>query len=93
MKIGIDIGGSHIATGIILDKGNLIGKETRDIDVADIKEEKRVEEVIIETITNEIKILLNRYDYSIGDISKIGIAVPGSPTDTSIRNLVNFGKP
>lgn len=90
MKIGIDIGGSHIATGIILDKGNLIGKETRDIDVADIKEEKRVEEVIIETITNEIKILLNRYDYSIGDISKIGIAVPGSPTDTSIRNLVNL---
>ena len=86
MKIGIDIGGSHIATGIILDKGNLIGKETRDIDVADIKEEKRVEEVIIETI----KILLNRYDYSIGDISKIGIAVPGSPTDTSIRNLVNL---
>ena len=90
MKIGIDIGGSHIATGIVLDKGNLIGKETRDIEMCDIKTEARAEQIIMNTIDNEIKVLLKRHDYSIEDISKIGIAVPGSPNETSIRNLVNL---
>ncbi len=90
MKIGIDIGGSHIATGIVLDKGKLLAKETRDIDVSSIKETERVETIIIDTIQNEIKTLLNRYDYTINDITRIGIAVPGSPTDTSIRNVVNL---
>ena len=75
MKIGIDIGGSHIATGIVLDRGNLLGKETRDIDISKINDQKRVEKLIIDTIENEIKVLLERYDYSIGDISKIGIAM------------------
>lgn len=90
MKIGIDIGGSHIATGIVLDKGKLIGKETRDIDVSSISDEKRSQNILIDTINTEIKILLERHDYSIGDISKIGIAVPGSPTEKSIRRLVNL---
>lgn len=90
MKIGIDIGGSHIATGIVLDKGNMIGKETRDIEMCNIETEKRAEEIIMDTIDNEIKTLLKRHDYSIDDISKIGIAVPGSPNETSIRNLVNL---
>ena len=90
MRIGIDIGGSHIATGIVLDKGKLLAKETRDIDVSSIKDVERVETIIIDTIQNEIKTLLNRYDYTISDINRIGIAVPGSPTDTSIRNVVNL---
>ena len=90
MKIGIDIGGSHIASGIVLDKGKLIGKESRDIDVSNISDEKRVQNLIMDTINSEIKILLERYDYSIGDISKIGIAVPGSPSATSMRRLVNL---
>ena len=90
MKVGIDIGGSHIATGIVLEKGKLIGKETRDIQVSDVSSEKRAEEIIMNTIENEINILLKRHDFSIDDISKIGIAVPGSPTETSIRNMVNL---
>ena len=48
MKIGIDIGGSHIACGIVEKNGNLIAKETRDIDINEIKEEKRTENLIIE---------------------------------------------
>ena len=39
MKIGIDIGGSHIATGIVKD-GTIIGKETRDILLSDIQTSK-----------------------------------------------------
>lgn len=90
MKIGIDIGGSHIATGIIVQNGVLLGKETRDIDVSEIHDEKRAQNIILETINNEIKILLERHDFTIRDIKKIGIAVPGSPTETSIRRLVNL---
>lgn len=90
MKIGIDIGGSHIASGIVLEKGKILGKETRDINIADLKDEKRAQNMILDTINNEIKLLLSRYDYSQNDISKIGIAVPGSPSETSMRRLVNL---
>lgn len=48
MKIGIDIGGSHIATGLVGDKGKMIGKESRDIsiftnDTAKMAKEKTIE--------------------------------------------------
>lgn len=89
MKIGIDIGGSHIATGIVKD-GAIIGKETRDILLSDIQTESRAKEIILDIIKNEIKVLLQRHDYTPSNISRIGIAVPGSPSETSIRNLVNL---
>lgn len=90
MKIGIDIGGSHIASGIILEKGRLLGKESRDINVTNIINQKRVENIILETIQAEIRTFLQRYDYTVADISKIGLAVPGSPTDTTLRRMVNL---
>ena len=90
MKIGIDIGGSHIATGIIDKNGKLITKQTRDVNINKIKEEKRVENLILEIIHNEIETLLKQYDYTNQDISKIGISVPGSPKGSKIRNLVNL---
>jgi glucokinase len=90
MKIGIDIGGSHIGTGIIVGKGILLGKETKDIDIAKIESEERVKEVMLEIIDMEISTLLKRYDFKVSDISRIGLAVPGSPTEDSIQNLVNL---
>lgn len=90
MKIGIDIGGSHVATGLVDKNGTLISKESRDINISNIKEEKRVESLLLEIIENEISVLLDRNDLSNGDISKIGVAVPGSPKGTCIRNLVNL---
>ena len=90
MRIGIDIGGSHIASGIVEKNGRLIAKESRDVDINNIKEEARAENLITDIINNEIRILLEKYDYTYGDISKIGIAVPGSPKGDKIRNLVNL---
>ncbi len=80
MNIGIDIGGSHIATGIVTDSGNLIGKETRDVTVFDPN-----------IIEKEINILLEKYNFKKEHISKIGVAAPGNPSKTCIRNLVNLG--
>jgi len=90
MKIGIDIGGSHIATGIILEKGKLLAKETRDISISDIYDEKRVEKIILDTIQIEIKTLLEANDYTNADITKIGIAIPGAPKDGVIKTSVNL---
>ena len=42
MKIGIDIGGSHIATGLVDKNGNLISKESRDINISNISDEKEL---------------------------------------------------
>lgn len=90
MKIGIDIGGSHIATGIVGKNGKIIAKESRDIDVSKIKDGKRVENLIIEIIKNEIKDLLEKNNFTVGDITKIGVAVPGSIKDGKIKRLVNL---
>jgi len=90
MKIGIDIGGSHIATGIVGKNGRIIAKESRDIDVSKIKDGRRVENLIIEIIKNEINNLLEKDDFTIGDITRIGVAVPGSTKDGKIKKLVNL---
>lgn len=90
MKIGIDIGGSHVATGLVGKNGSLVSKESRDINISNIKDEKRVENLLLEIIENEISTLLEKNDLTVGDISKIGVAVPGSPKRTYIRNLVNL---
>lgn len=87
MKIGIDIGGSHIASGIVEKNGNLISKESRDVK---IQEGKREKNLLLDIIDNEIRILLEKCGYTKGDISKIGISVPGSPKGNKIKNLVNL---
>ena len=90
MKIGIDIGGSHIASGIVSDKGLLIDKITRDISSANIKTEDQAQKLIIKTIDEEIEELLERNNYHTKDIKIIGLAVPGSPSKTAIINTVNL---
>lgn len=90
MKIGIDIGGSHIATGIVLDTGELLAKETRDINFVGY-EEVLAKQRIIQIIEEEINLLLEKNNMQKEDISSIGIAAPGNPSETSIRNSVNLG--
>lgn len=63
MRIGIDIGGSHIASGIVLEDGMLMDKETRDIDISSICSEERVEQLIIDEINYEIGTLIKRNNY------------------------------
>lgn len=90
MKIGIDVGGSHIASGIVDENGKLVDKESRDLELAELGSEERATELILSQINYEINVLLKRNGFEIGDISKIGLAVPGNPSETSIRNLVNL---
>ena len=90
MKIGIDIGGSHIASGIVDEYGKVIGKETKDISTINVENEEKAKKLTIDIIDSQIKSLLKKFDYEVYDISKIGIAAPGNPTEKAIRNLVNL---
>lgn len=83
MKIGIDLGGSHIGIALINENNVIVEKNEMDI-------EKR------ENIENEILAVIdyyiNKFKQS-NQIELIGIASPGNPNnkDLCISNIVNLG--
>ena len=82
MKIGIDLGGSHIGIGVVDVDGNIVEKfEKRIIS----KDRKNVKKVIEEYIIEKSNLLLEKYK-----ISSIGIAVPGTVQKDIIIKSVNF---
>ena len=83
MKVGIDLGGSHIAIGVVNDKGKIIEKfEKRILN----NEKKNIEKAIEENVFQHIKDLSKRYK-----IEKIGIAAPGTIQDGKIIKAYNLG--
>ncbi len=83
MKIGIDMGGSHIAIGVVSKEGIIIEKVEKrltSIEKQDIK--KSIEEIIIEHI-NQFK---NKYD-----IEEIGMSIPGRAENGVIISSGNIG--
>ena len=83
MKIGIDLGGSHIGIGIINESGKII--EKREIDL-DIEKNSNIEEFIKKYLTYNIKDFIQKYT-----IETIGVASPGTPKAGKITTLVNLG--
>lgn len=83
MKIGIDLGGSHIAIGVVDNKNFIVEKiEKRIIS----KDKKDIKNFIEEYIIKNIKELLEKYK-----ITEIGIAVPGTIRGEKIIKSVNLG--
>lgn len=82
MKIGIDIGGSHIAVGIV-DGNNIINKSETEINKNNVQE---IEEFILTYIVNTISKLKQNEE-----IELIGIATPGNPKNGNISTMVNLG--
>ena len=81
MKIGIDIGGSHIGIGLVENDGTIVfEKETF------IKDKKDIENKIEKYITENVVGILQAYG-----VNQIGIAVPGTVTDKKIIKAVNLG--
>lgn len=70
MKIGIDLGGSHIAIGLIKE-GKVIKKEEYNFSQ---KDKENLEVVIREFINKQIDIILEIVN--IDEIEMIGISVP-----------------
>ena len=81
MRIGIDIGGSHIGIGLVNELGGIEQKVEKFIkDQKYLKEE--IEKFISENII-EMSLIHN--------IESIGIAIPGTVSENKIVKLVNLG--
>ena len=83
MKVGIDLGGSHISIGII-DKNNLIIEKIEKRLIS--KDKKNIKESIENFIIENILQIKREYN-----ISEIGIGIPGTVTENLIVKSVNLG--
>ena len=82
MKIGIDLGGSHIAIGVINNEGFIVEKvEKRLLS----KEKKNIKIAVESYIIENVKKLNKKYK-----ITEMGIAVPGTVCGTEIVKSVNL---
>ena len=83
MKIGIDLGGSHIAIGVVNKNGKILEKTEKRLKGIVTKEVKKViEETIIENFEKFQK------EYK---IEEMGIAIPGTVTKNMVVKSVNLG--
>ena len=83
MKIGIDLGGSHIAIGVVNKEGKIVEKTEKTLKGI---EKKKIKNVIEETIVENVKRFQKEYE-----ITKIGIAIPGTVTNKTVVKSVNLG--
>ena len=83
MKIGIDLGGSHIGIGIVDEKGYVIEKsEKRIIE----KDRKNIKNIIEKYITEKVRHIIEE-----NEITEIGIAIPGTISNEKVIKSVNLG--
>ena len=88
MKIGIDIGGSHLGIGLINSNGKIIAKEEKDIH--NNAKNKNYGEQLVEAIIELITKILEKKKIKIQEISLVGIAVPGTFANTHIIKADNL---
>ena len=81
MKIGIDIGGSHIGIGIINRQNKIEKKIEREIE-----KNNQIKDYILRYIDYNINKIMQKEK-----IELIGIAMPGNPRGATIDNIVNLG--
>ena len=83
MKIGVDLGGSHIGIGIVNEKGYVIEKSERRIMQ---KDRKDIKNIIENYMVEKIKDIIEN-----NEISEIGIAIPGTTANGKVIKSVNLG--
>ena len=87
MKIGVDVGGTHIGLGIVDDNNNLIIKEENDYPF----KQKDMTKIVVDTIISGIEKILNDSNISIDKIESIGMAFPGTVRDGIVIKAENLG--
>jgi len=88
MKIGIDIGGSHIGIGLINDAGKIIKKIEKDMSIGSNNE--NFNNILLNNLIELITELMDKSKVEISKIKLIGIAVPGTVSDTHIIKAENL---
>ncbi|MBQ3145605.1 MAG: ROK family protein [Clostridia bacterium] len=85
MKIGIDVGGSHIGLGIIDSNGNLLLKTEKDYDI----HENDMSNIVLDTIKELLNQILKQQQ--VEKIESIGIAFPGTVSNGVVVKAENLG--
>lgn len=88
MKIGVDIGGSHVGVGLLNDRGTFITKKEKDLN--NIEKKENYSEILVENIIDLITKALEEKKVDITEIELIGIAVPGIVSETHIIKAENL---
>jgi len=88
MKIGVDIGGSHVGIGLINNSGTIIAKEEKDLN--NNSKDENYNQKLVETIIELITKILDKKKIDIKEISLIGMAIPGTVSETHIIKADNL---
>ena len=83
MKLGVDLGGSHIAIAVISLNGNILEKVEKRITT---KEKVNIKKTIEEYIIEKSNDFINKYD-----VTELGIAIPGTVKNNCVEKSVNLG--
>ena len=83
VKIGIDLGGSHVSVGIVDRNNNVVNQYEKDFT---IEEKKDLINVAIKYIVETVNLLKNKYDFS-----KIGLGMAGIIKDGIVISSPNIG--
>ena len=87
MKIGIDVGGSHIGLGIIKENGELFFKKEKDYQF----HKDNMSDIVINTIIELMEGTIKENKININEIESIGIAIPGTVSRGTIIKAQNLG--
>lgn len=88
MKIGIDLGGSHISVGVITEDGKIIKKAEKNLK---IEPNENIKELIRDEISSLISCVLNELKMPSFVIKQIGIGVPGITKENTIVKCEKYG--
>ncbi len=87
MKIGIDVGGSHIGLGIINENENLVLKNEMDY----LFNNEDMSQIVIDTIIRLIYKTIKENKINTNEIESIGIAFPGTVSNGIVVKAENLG--
>lgn len=87
MKIGIDVGGSHVGLGIVSEKGIIKYKKEKDYK----ERTKDMSKIVLNTIIELMKELIKENNIDIKEIESIGLAIPGTISNGVIIKSENLG--
>ena len=89
MKIGIDLGGSHISVGMVNEEGKIVAKQEKDI-VFINNEKNKIKEQIRDTIVSLINTTLKDKQIPVFLLEEIGMGIPGTIENNKIKKCDKF---
>lgn len=87
MKIGIDLGGSHIAVGVVTEEGKILAIEEENLNVMN---NENIKELIRDKIIALINSVLKELQIPIFVMEEIGIGVPGIVKENIVEKCEKY---